>query len=60
MWELRKWQKAIGANGFRKTLHDWWIYGDIKTGKLVGKDAYGNRYYQNKNEIVWGIFIFRV
>ena len=46
-----------------KILFTWWnkqTFGTLLktffTGKLVGKDEFGNRYYKNKNDERWVIY----
>ena len=46
-----------------KTIFTWWhrqTFGTflktLFTGKFVGKDTFGNKYYKNKNDDRWVIY----
>lgn len=62
MWEVQKWLTKFREIGIKRTWLSFWQLNEIKVGQLVGSDKYGqnegsplgNKYYQNKNEVVWG------
>lgn len=60
-WEVSKWLQSIHQHGLRKSLYRWWNYGtDIKTGRLVGTDSVGNKFYENlESENIFGKFTFK-
>ena len=50
-------------NLYMKIFFTWWnkqtvgtLLKTIFTGKLVGKDEFGNKYYKNKNDERWVIY----
>lgn len=43
--------RNIRKIGIRDYLHQMQNIGDTKAGSLVGKDRYGNSYYENKEEL---------
>lgn len=49
---LREMMKQTG--GFRKSFNKIWRMDTLKTGKLVGTDKYGNKYYENRYYFVGG------
>ena len=53
-WEVQKWASVVRQFGVYEALRRFWIFSDVKVGSLVGKDRMGNRYFQNKDEVVWG------
>jgi len=45
---LAKLQQMISAHGgLRAALRTIYLTDDLKEGRLVGEDKYGNKYYQN-------------
>lgn len=42
--------KSLRHNGLKESLWQWWTISDPKVGRLVGKDEFGNRYYENTEE----------
>ncbi|KAI3631638.1 hypothetical protein MIR68_010111 [Amoeboaphelidium protococcarum] len=52
--EITKWAKALRENrSLTKTLKNWFEINDIKAGRFVGQDALGNKYYENRDEVVY-------
>ena len=56
VWEIQKWAKAIQTYGPFGAVRKFFVFSDVKAGTLVGTDKYGNRYFENKDEVVWGEF----
>ncbi|KAJ3195992.1 hypothetical protein HK101_010408 [Irineochytrium annulatum] len=44
--------KAIRAHGLKNTFKQYAIMDQPRVGKLVGKDQFGNEYYENRDDIV--------
>ncbi|KNC97071.1 uncharacterized protein SPPG_07467 [Spizellomyces punctatus DAOM BR117] len=43
---------ALRANGVRRTVKQILMIDQPRVGRFVGKDDYGNEYYENRDEIV--------
>jgi hypothetical protein len=57
VWEIVRWSRAIKQQGgLFNAVKAFWVLSDVKEGVLVGKDSLGNRYYEKKDETVWGVF----
>eukprot|EP00937_MAST-01D_sp_MAST-1D-sp2_P004983 g4983.t1 len=51
---IAKYAKAVQQFGFRGTLLKLYTNGDVKFGKLMGKDKFGNEYYENRYDYPYG------
>ena len=54
---MSHWLKAIRAQGLKKSIIQMIFHTDMKAGRIVGIDRFGNHYYENFEEH-WGIFPF--
>jgi hypothetical protein len=58
VFELVKWQRVIRERGVWGAVKSFWQFSDIKQGRLVGTDKFGNKYYENlKDEPILGTYL---
>ena len=51
---VRKYMKSLEEFGFQGTIQKLYSNGDVKFGKLMGTDKYGNEYYENAYDYPYG------
>ncbi|BGP48526.1 hypothetical protein JCM10450v2_004402 [Rhodotorula kratochvilovae] len=50
---IRRVINNIRQVGPKQAWRDLQYIGDFKAGKLIGSDAHGNRFFENKDETLW-------